>query len=289
MQLLSARLSTVSALLSGISNPQQRALTAKTQAAAMVQLLNRSKPLLEVEDLAALSASVNGIDWCGQECSVLEALVPGQREALHGTRRRSQQHFPALLHFFTAKDWCILQGDSANQEAKKATIIHRMLLLGLRCPKENTLKRMCSLWTFVSCDILGVTTMSYAVQLKQMKASFKLGADALDRTSGGPASYLDAYPGCPAELAGPAPDLLASYGSDSPVACPIESEVVSFDMRFSCRGGGASLADAAPRNTFQMEPFSGGSLNGGFEQMGALMMQGFQQMQHPFHRFSQQV
>ena len=118
----------------------------QTQAAALCELLQSCDGSLSAADRADLSQEVLTLKWHGADLTRLQAhLKPPPSGRITTPRRRSLQSYEAIVNYGTQAWWDFMM-DDAPAQSKLDALIRRAILLGLRIPKEPTLKFMCSLW-----------------------------------------------------------------------------------------------------------------------------------------------
>ena len=279
METIKQRLNAVRDLLAN-AQPSCQQLLARTQSAALISLLRRYRQTLGLDQLSELQALVSAPPrhWHGFDAEILAALQPEPVDGGGGHRRKQQQIW--IERFLTAEDWGVIGSDVPN-DTKRRVIANRAGPLGVRCIREGVAKLMNSIALFKQREV--VSSDAYAEGLVAMKKMMKQVAAALDAEK--KQQYLEVYPDSPGQLLVLAPSLYAAAYQDTagPVACPHTDALLQFNSSFKCRGGARATGLAAAPQV----PHVGSQ--GGLEQLGMMIMNGFQQMQASQMQALQQI
>eukprot|EP00929_Paragymnodinium_shiwhaense_P065143 TRINITY_DN32693_c0_g1_i1.p1 TRINITY_DN32693_c0_g1~~TRINITY_DN32693_c0_g1_i1.p1 ORF type:complete len:469 (+),score=110.94 TRINITY_DN32693_c0_g1_i1:2-1408(+) len=226
--------------------------------------------MLDAEGMATCAISLSKV---GLHSAVLPAALQLFTSASSCTAiRRSLQDFSSIVEYFSAKEWQTLQDASASSQVKQHVIIERALVLGLRCPREPTLKLLSSLHALVTEGEAKVAQSDLLLRFKSFKKAFKDQANAI----ADPHSYIALLPKCPSEYRAAYPAMYAlAYTDQQPMRMPIALDsIMKVDASYKCRRGSLSEAPAAvgsvPNGACASNPMTS---------MMQFMMQGFQQMQ----------
>ena len=283
METITQRINSVRDLLAN-AQPSCQQLLAKTQAAALIALLRRTRHTLDLDQLSELQALVSAQPrhWHGFDADILAALQPdADGESLQALQRRKQQDI-AMHLYLTAEDWQTQGNPDIAVDIKRRSICNRAGPLGVRCIKEGVAKLMNSITLFSQRDT--VSNETYAEGLAEMKKMMKHVAATLDAEK--KQQYLERYPDDPSQLLVLAPSLyVAAYGGveGGPVACPYADSLLQFNSLWKCRGGARAVATPSAAKVPGVGP------QGGLEQLGMMLMNGFQQMQASQMQALQQI
>ena len=123
------------------------AATSKVQAEAFVEQLHKATDVT-TEDRAALQALALQVGFTDEHL----ALVLSELSARRAPKklRVALQCFGKFIQYFTQEDWTKLLCAQTSVDAKKFIVFSRLYKLGLRAPKEHTLKMMASFFAIVS-------------------------------------------------------------------------------------------------------------------------------------------
>ena len=206
----------------------QRPQLASIQADAVIHMASSSSLTKEERaSLSAIACQTGFPDAILQR--VLTSFVPKRGS------RRTQQQFEQFIHFLTAGDWEILLDVKTSLSVARVTVFLRLQRLGLRLPKEHTIKLMCSLCLFVTAKgrVEAIPLDERKARLKEFKSEWT----KLMATTPDPAHYLEVLPPC-AEFMQTYSELarLAYRPGETPVACKIDVEhLYDFGRAASCR------------------------------------------------------
>ena len=218
------------------------------QAAAVVDLITRVKDALSPVECSDLATFAADICWhTGDLDRVLRELCSVSAAQHQSKRRRCQQDFRSVLHYFSAESWAKLLG-TTGKEAKLTLILGVAASLGMRTPSEPTLKLMASLWMLVAETEESksyLDTPQKLTILQFAKAEF----DRMRRVLPEPLIWYDVLPQ-PLEFMSNHPEVFKGIFKGSlpvPPSSQLHEELLRMDMSYGCRGGGRrSLGQGVP-------------------------------------------
>ena len=218
------------------------------QAAAVVDLITRVKDALSPVECSDLATFAADICWhTGDLDRVLRELCSVSAAQHQSKRRRCQQDFRSVLHYFSAESWAKLLG-TTGKEAKLALILGVAASLGMRTPSEPTLKLVASLWMLVAETEESksyLDTPQKLTILQFAKAEF----DRMRRVLPEPLIWYDVLPQ-PLEFMSNHPEVFKGIFKGSlpvPPSSQLHEELLRMDMSYGCRGGGRrSLGQGVP-------------------------------------------
>ena len=149
METIKQRIDSVRDLLAN-AQPSCQHILARTQAAALIGLLRRTRHTLDLDQLSELQARVSAPPrhWHGYDADILAALQPdADGESLQALQRRKQQDI-AMHRYLTAEDWQTQVDPDVAVDIKRRSICNRAGPLGVRCMKEGLAKLMNSITLF---------------------------------------------------------------------------------------------------------------------------------------------
>lgn len=241
-QQLQVRLRSVRLLLEQTPSSQRPQL-AKIQAEALIsQAVGAELTKDERASLSALACQVHFPDAILQR--VLEAFVPKRPS------RRAMQQYIKFLDFLTEGDWSILLNPNTTLSVARATVFTRLSRLGLRLPKEHTMKLVCSLCMFVTTRDRSPEEISMEERKAKLK-DFKAEWTKLMASTPDPVIYIESLPDtATAFMQTYVSDLatVAYRNGEIPVACKVDVERLhDFDRASVCRSSAAAaLRSFAP-------------------------------------------
>ena len=253
----------------------------RVQAAALADLFRTNA--LSPEACAMVADDLCRMNWHKDDArGLLDMLAPPKPPAAL-KRRRSQQNYLSILHFFTGPMWDIFLSAEESSETKKAMLLQFCIDLGLRCPTEHSIKLLTSIWVVLSetRDSLSKMTASSKFTLfKHFKGAF----DRARRLAPDPVAYIEVLPSKPLLLLQQHPDLFKLCFKDSSPEDPRcdVMEIHRFDQSYACRNGG-KCADSASQSApvLDLAPGTSGS---NIMQIASLFMDRFESLQQSQQR-----
>jgi hypothetical protein len=191
----------------------------------------------EQVDLATMAASLPWVS--GADVDRVLAAFTVQSPLPPGKRRRSQQDFLMVHHFFTEGMWNSMLEPSTPADIKLTAILGHLIKLGMRCPTEPTIKWVTSLWLVCSTDPVELGRMSVvdkAIKFRNVKVHF----DGIRKRAADPPEWIGVLPSKPVEYLRDYPLMYTTAfpGGASPAPPGVNVEMISgLDMSYSCRGG----------------------------------------------------
>ena len=217
----------------------------KVQSEAVAALLddaraNATSKGLTNEDRATVQEIVLQVPWVPEHRdAVLKELSLFNQDPLTCRKRSVMQDFKACLSMLTEVDWDLLLDKNMSSEAKLTYFIAVLIRLGLRCPTEETKRRMTSAWLLVSFSGDEITTMTGGTKkglMEHVKTEFKKVA----KKAAPPADYVTKLPADRQAFCQQHPDLYRAAFPDSsiaPVLCKLAVDrVIALDSSWDCRG-----------------------------------------------------
>jgi hypothetical protein len=283
---LDVRLKCIATLLGSLSG-EPRNLASKMQVEAFCALTDEVGKNLSSEERAAISVvATNVVFHPGGLELVLQSLADSTAVAPRRIRR-PQQNYESFTNFFANSDWKKLSEAQDSPDAALLVILNRLRRLGLRIPKEHTMKLVTSFWLFTTEE--NPESVSPQVRRKMMMHCQKEWKK-LSATSADPIQFLETLPTTPAAFLEEAPGLyMAAYNAaDGPVPSPLDSKRFrEFDDGYNCRGAGM------PSYTSHLQkagaPAAAQDGGNGMEQLCKMVTMGFQQMQQNQNLFMQRM
>ena len=262
-----ARLVTIQTLLAQ-SPSCQRARIAQLQADALIAMSANSRSMSK-DERASLSAMACKVGFPDAVLTrVLESFAP-QRSS-----RRGMQDFISFIHYLTEGDWAILLNPDTPMSVARSITFARLSRLGMRLPKEHTIKMVCSLCLFVTTRDKTpeeVPIEERKAQLKVCKGEWsKLMAKTQD-----PVLYLEVLPHSCAQFLQEYQDLarIAYRTGESPCPCKVDiNRLEDFDRSTACRSSPSSALAMPVARTGTTLATQGGGMNM-TDLMGMMMMQ----------------
>ena len=231
------RLAMVHGLLSRIV-PERRQQTALAQSNALQTLISRHSKSLDADEVAELTTAISTHTqlWHGHDVQLLGAFGASCFSSSDVAGKRKLQDCDSLLKLMVASDWELLADSSVPE--KDFIVIQRMIRLGLKCPKEATMKLACCTSLTFSCEeTTRISTADFQKAFRDFKKGFKQqlalqeSADEEVRQL----EYIESYPTKAKDLMSSCPLIWAcSFGKQPPSACPEEPAITVSGHRNDC-------------------------------------------------------
>jgi len=242
---IKSRLGVAQLLLRGDMDDASRSSMSRLQSLAAIELMTSQSTVLTASESADLASFAATIPWCvsdlGNILTALEGSSPTPPK-----RRRPQQDFKALVHYFSAAEWSDLFQEGTGKDLKLQKILMRGYDLGLRTPSEQSLKLIASLWMAVSESPATLSNLD-AVQKSANLSFTKLQFDQLRRRDGSdPAIWWDTLP-APLEYLNKQQNLFKAIFRDSmpvPPTDELTTMLMQLDMSYGCRNAGGKRIQA---------------------------------------------